>query len=32
MNGMQPFAQIQTFQRNDNLATYGGTTGLRFIF
>ena len=32
MNGMQPFAQFQTIQGNDNFVSYGGTAGLRFSF
>jgi outer membrane autotransporter protein len=32
LNGMQPFAQFQTVQGNDNFVSYGGTAGLRFSF
>jgi outer membrane lipase/esterase len=32
VNGMQPFAQFQTVQGNDNFVSYGGTAGLRFSF
>jgi uncharacterized protein YhjY with autotransporter beta-barrel domain len=32
LNGMQPFAQFQTIQGNDNFVSYGGTAGLRFSF
>jgi uncharacterized protein YhjY with autotransporter beta-barrel domain len=32
VNGMQPFAQFQTIQGNDNFVSYGGTAGMRFSF
>jgi uncharacterized protein YhjY with autotransporter beta-barrel domain len=32
LNGMQPFAQFQTVQGNENFVSYGGTAGLRFSF
>jgi outer membrane autotransporter protein len=32
VNGMQPFAQFQTIQGNENFVSYGGTAGLRFSF
>jgi hypothetical protein len=32
LNGMEPFAQLQTVQGNDNFVGYGRTAGLRFSF